>query len=118
MRKPDTINLLLLLALGGFVLTGCNPEDVSKARREATSKAVEVKDATTQKAEEIKEQVRPYVERGVEKAREIKAAATQKASELREEAQPYIDKAKAATTQAVEEVKQATTRAVEKVRGQ
>lgn len=117
MTRLLPLNLLFIGGLVGIVFSGCNPEDVDKAKREATSKAVEVRDATTQTAAEVKEKVEPYIEKGVEKARALKSAATQKAAELKEDAQPYIDRAKAATTQAVEQVKEATTRAVEKVRG-
>ena len=117
MRRILPLNLLILGGLVGIVFSGCKPEDVDKAKREATSKAVEVRDATTQKAAEVKEKVEPYIEKGVEKARELKTAATQKAADLKEDAQPYIDKAKSATTRAVEKVKDATTQAVDKIRG-
>lgn len=117
------------LPIALVLMTGCDPEDVDRAKREATSKAVEVRQATTQKVEDVREKVEPYVdeaarrarqayEAGKEKAGEIKAAATQKAEEIRERVGPYVDKAKAATTQVVESVKEATTQAVDRLRGE
>jgi len=43
--------------------TSCDPASREQARRKATSKAAEVREATTQKAEAIKERVEPYIDR-------------------------------------------------------
>lgn len=127
-RTRWSFSLPAAAAAAAFLASGCDPEDVDRAKREATSKAVEVREATTQKAEEIRERVEPYVDRaraaatqayetGREKAGQIRAAATQKAEEIRERIEPYVEKAKSATTQAVEEVKEATTQTVDRLRG-
>ncbi len=103
---------LLLTLLGCLPLaTGCDPAAREKAKREATSKAAEVRVATTQKVEEIKETVEPYVDRAKAATTRAYETGKRKAGELVEEARPYVQKAKTATTQAVEKVREATTRA-------
>ncbi len=97
--------MLLLLCLCFPIAAACDPEDVDRAKREASYKAVQAQDAATQAAADIKEE----------------------ASELIDKSKPYVERAKAAAiesahrtkiaaTQAAEKVKTATTQAVERVR--
>lgn len=102
----------LLFLLGGAVLAvGCDPAAREKAKREATSKAAEVRVATSQKVEQIKETVEPYVDRAKAATTRAYETGKRKAGELVEEARPYVQRAKTATTQAVEKVREATSRA-------
>lgn len=103
-----------------YVLIGaaaCDPAARENAKRQATSKAAEARDATTQKVEEIKETVEPYIDRARSATTLAYEKGKQKAGELVEDARPYVEKARTATTQAAEKVKTAATQAVEKVRG-
>jgi hypothetical protein len=130
--------LLSVAAIALFLglSTQCDP---AQAKREATSKAAELRAAASQQAHDAKKKVEPMVETGMQAARyaaeqarakavevkdaavqragELKQAATQKAEEIRQSAQPYIDEAKSATTQAVEKVREAATQAAERARG-
>ena len=99
-----------------ILAVGCDPAQVEKAKHEAAAKAGAAKDATTQAAEDLKQTVKPYVDKGVAKAKETYQKGKQKAGELAEKTKPYLRKAKRATTQAVEDVKRATTQAIEKFR--
>lgn len=109
------------------VSTGCDPEDAERARREATSRAAEVKAATTQKVDELSDRVEPYVERGKQKARqvyeggkakaeELTDAAVEKAGEIKEAVVERAGEIRAATTQKAEEIRAATTQKVEEIR--
>lgn len=111
-RRIWLITTLLTLILS----VGCDPAQVEKAKHQAAAKAGAAKDATTQAAEDLKQTVKPYVEKGFAKAKETYQQGKQKAGELAEKAKPYLRKAKRATTQAVEDVKRATTQAIDKLR--
>jgi adenylosuccinate synthase len=95
---------------------GCDPAAREKARREAASKAAEVGEATTQKVEDVKRAVEPYVDRAKAATTQAYRTATQRAEELAREAKPYVERAKSATTRAAERVRTATTQAVEEAR--